>query len=120
MSNNGLLSSFQKLPVGDALGGVRSIPVITPQIPAVISGAANGAAISTAVGVTIPRGLYVGFNTMIYNDSAAAIIITIATGVTARISAVATPKTSVSLAAYGICSIWANKQNTIVLSGDVA
>lgn len=120
MSNNGLLSSFQKFPVGDALGNMRSIPVIAQSLPVVINGAANGGAISTSAGVTIPNALPVGFNTMICNDSASAITITIATGVTARISAIATTKTSVSLAAYGICTIFANKLNNIILSGDIA
>lgn len=120
MANAGLLSPFQKLPVADAKGNMRSIPVIEPKIPAVINGASNGAAISTATAVTIANGLPIGFNTMIYNDSASAITVTIATGVTARVSAVATLRTSVSLSAYGICSVWANKQNNIVLSGDIA
>ena len=120
MSNAGLLTPFKKMPVGDAMGNMRSIPVIAPAVPVVVNGAQNGVAISTTSGVTIRDSLPVGFNTMIYNDSASAITITIATGVTARISAVATTKTSVSLSAYGICSVWANKNNNIILSGDIA
>lgn len=119
MSNNGLLSPFVKQPiVTDRFGDMRRLPPIS-QNGSVTLGANSGVGINITSAITIPMGLPIGFTTMIYNDSASAITITAATGTTARISAATTTKTSFSLFPYGLCSVWSNRLNNLILSGDI-
>ena len=120
MSNNGLFSPFVKQPIAtDRFGDLRTIP-ISAQTTAITLTPNSGLSLSTSAAVTIPMGLPIGFTTMIYNDSASAITITAATGTTARISAATTTKTSFSLFPYGLCSVWSNRLNNLILSGDIA
>jgi hypothetical protein len=120
MSNSGLLSPYLKQPVlTDRFGDLRTIPA-SVQTAAITLSANSGIGVSTSSNVTIPANLPVGFSTMIYNDSAVAITITTSASATSRISASATAKTSFSLFPYGICSVWSNKLNNLILSGDIA
>jgi len=105
--------------LSDSLGNIRTIPVSAQTSAITLSASQNGVGISTNAAVTIPTGLAIGFNTTIYNDSASAITIS-APSVTARISAATLSKTSFTLAAYGVATIWMNKVDNFVLGGDLS
>lgn len=106
--------------VTDSLGGLRSIPVTAITAAKTLAATDNGVAINTTAAVTIPTGLAVGFNTMIFNDSATAITITANTGITARISGATATKASFSLPAYESVTVWSNKTNNFILAGNVS
>jgi hypothetical protein len=70
--------------------------------------------------VTIPASIFAaGDSVVIYNDSTSTQTIT-CSAVTAYITGNTTAKTSVTLAARGMCSVWFYAANAVALSGDIS
>jgi hypothetical protein len=104
--------------VSDANGSVRNLPISTTATTAVLADA--GKCIKLTAGITIPASTYaVGDVIVLYNDSAAAVTVTVSS-LTAYITGTNATKTSVSLATRGMCSILFYAANSISIAGDVS
>jgi hypothetical protein len=119
MSNSGLLSPYLTPAPSDGVGKLRSTPV-NNQSTYTLLASDNGRLVSVTGNLTIPaNAIPVGSSIAVFNNSAAAITVTIATGVTAYVSGINAIRTSASLATRGICSISFYAQNSMVMSGDL-
>jgi F0F1-type ATP synthase alpha subunit len=107
--------------IGADIKSLRSLPVKNKTAAYTLVAADNSNAISiTTGGVTIPANIFAaGNNVVIYNNSATAQTIT-CSAVTAYITGNGTVKTSVSLAARGMCTVWFYAANAVAVAGDVS
>jgi hypothetical protein len=104
--------------VADGSGNVRNLPISTTATNAVAADA--GKCVKLTAGITVPASTFaVGDVVVFYNDSAAAVTITVS-ALTAYITGTNTTKTSVSLATRGMCSILFYAANSVCISGDVS
>lgn len=77
----------------------------------------RGKCVAVSAGITVPNSTFsAGDSVSIYNDSAASITVTQASGLTLRLAGTTTTGNR-TLAARGICTIWFNGASEAIISG---
>jgi hypothetical protein len=106
--------------ISDGAGDVRSIPVNAQGSSYTLVASDNGKTVVASSTVTVPANVFAAGNTIIvYNDTGSTITIS-CSSVTSYITGNNTTKTSVTLAARGMCSVLFYASNSVAISGDVS
>jgi hypothetical protein len=106
--------------LSDGAGDVRSIPVNAQSSAYTLVAGDNGKTVVASAGVTVPANVFAAGNTIIIFNNTGSTLTISCSSVTSYITGTDTVKSSVTLAARGMCSVLFYASNSVAISGDVS